>query len=129
MNKNLIKFLIQLKNASYARKQSVELEHINALTNYLSVLYNEGYIQSFSVKTADFSKKKISVNLRHYQNKVLTENIKFLSTPSRIKFLSYKDLTKTSFKNKLMILSTSRGVLSHKECLKHKIGGIAMLVC
>lgn len=129
MNKNLIKFLIKLKNASIARKHLITVNHVNAINGYLNTLYKEGFIQSFSIKSDKTNNKIVHIYLRHFQNKVLTENIQFLSIPSRTKILSYNDLTKISLRNKLMILSTSKGVLGHKECLKYKIGGIAMLVC
>jgi small subunit ribosomal protein S8 len=129
MNKNLIDFLIKLKNASLARKHHISLDFANAFKDYLPILYKKGYIQSFNVEADAMNKRKVSIFLRYYQNRILTENIKILSVPSKTKILSYNDLTKINLKNKLMILSTSKGILSHKECLKFKTGGIAMFVC
>ncbi|RZL40869.1 MAG: 30S ribosomal protein S8 [Pedobacter sp.] len=129
MNKNLIQFLIKLKNASIARKHLIVVNHVNAINGYLNTLYKEGFIQSFNIKSDETNKKVVYIYLRHFQNRVLTENIQFLSIPSRIKILSYNDLTKISLRNKLMVLSTSKGILGHKECLKYKTGGIAMLIC
>jgi len=129
MNKNLIQFLIKLKNASIARKDFIEVDYVNSINGYLNILYKEGFIQSFRIKLSDTNKKVVHIYLRQFQNKVLTENLQFVSIPSRTKTLSYNDLIKISLRNKLLILSTSKGILGHKECLKYKIGGIAMLVC
>ena len=129
MNKNLVNFLILLKNAALAKKTVVKVRKIHAISVFLPILYTEGIIQSYSFYESDSNVTWICIHLRKYQNKVLAESIKILSLPSRIKTFTYTELSRIFLKNKVFVLSTSKGLLTFNECLKYKIGGIAIFSC
>jgi ribosomal protein S8 len=130
MNQNLIKFLVILKNASLAKKPVLKFLYKDIFAAYVSILYKEGWIQSFTTEYNIIENRKyIIIYLRLFENKVLTENIKLLSCPSKVKNFSYNDLFQLNLTNKLILLSTSKGVKSHIDCLKDKIGGTAIFSC
>lgn len=130
MNKNLIELLINIKNASLAKKSLIKFAYKASFIDYLSILYKEGFIQSYSISFDITKKEKIFlISLRLFESKVLTENLKLISLPSRSKTLSYEDITQLNIKNKLIVLSTSKGIMSHVECLKRKTGGTAIFSC
>ena len=98
------------------------------LTNYASFLYKEGIVQSFFV--AKKSKKNIlAVKIRHFENNAQVNNIKLLSVPSRIKTLTHFQLARANLKQKIIILSTPKGLMSHSDCLKKNLGGTAIFSC
>lgn len=97
---------------------------------YASLLYKEGFILSYSLKKEINSNYEyITVNLRTFEDKSILENLKLLSIPSRRRIISHLQLSQMNLKNKLLILSTSRGILSHTECLKTRVGGVILFSC
>lgn len=131
MNKNLINFLISLRNASLSKKTTLKVKNVKALANYAAILYQEGFIQSYIVTKKDkiTGEQFLIINLRSFEDKVMTENIHLLSTPSKMKILSCLELIQTNLKNKLIVLSTSKGIMSHRDCIKKKLGGVAVFSC
>jgi ribosomal protein S8 len=124
MNKILVYFLIQLRNASLNKKQKISIKNMQNFSVYAEILYKKGLIQSFT-----FKGNLLIIYLRIFGERVMTENLKLLSTPSKVKSLSYLDLLQANLKCKYYFLSTPQGLMSHKECLKKKIGGIAIFSC
>lgn len=124
MNHALVKFLIKLRNASLNKKGTMTFKNIHNLKVYAEALYKRGLIQSFS-----FQEDSLVINLRYFEDRALTNNLTLLSTPSRVRSLTYLDLLQTNLKCKYFFLSTSKGILCHRECLKRKIGGIAIFAC
>ncbi len=49
--------------------------------------------------------------------------LKFLSKPSRRLYVGYKEIKKVKSGHGLLVLSTSKGILSGEEAKKMKIGG------
>lgn len=130
MNKNLIYFLTAIRNASIAKKNVIKVKKIKNFDIYMNVLYKEGFIQSFSLdKEVSSNTHYLIIQLRRYENRVITSDIKPISTPTKIKVLSYSEITQLRLKNKRMILSTSKGVISDVECLKKRLGGTAIFIC
>ena len=57
MNLKLVYLLLQLKNVSQIRKEFSIVKYYNIFNLILSVLYNEGYIQSYKL----LKKKKLFI--------------------------------------------------------------------
>jgi ribosomal protein S8 len=70
----------------------------------------------------------IKIYLYYYKNKIISNNFKILSTPSKSFFLSYKSLRLLSKRtsSSIFILSTDKGILSHKQALNQKLGGLVL---
>jgi ribosomal protein S8 len=130
MNKNLINFLVALRNASLAKKKNLTLKKMQNFDVYASLLYQEGFILSYSMKKEINSNYEyLTINLRAFEDKSILESLKLLSIPSRRRIISHLQLSQMNLKNKLLVLSTSRGILSHTECLKIKTGGVVLFSC
>lgn len=74
------------------------------------------------------NKIKIKIFLYYYKNKKICHTFKLISKPSNKFTVSYKALRLLNKKSgsSLFILSTSYGLISHKEALKLKITGIVI---
>jgi ribosomal protein S8 len=93
---------------------------INFLKNFTFI--NKYYI--IKIK----NKFYIRIYLYYYKNKIISNNFKILSSPSKSFFLSYKSLRLISKRtsSSIFILSTDRGLLSHKQALNQKLGGLVL---
>ena len=62
--------------------------------------------------------------LNIFKKNKLIFKIKNLYKPSNYKSLNYKNIKKINKKNKLLIISSNKGVLNNYELEKKKVGGI-----
>lgn len=129
MNKNLIHFLIKLKNASLSQKEIVKIESSKICIALLEVLYNEGYIQSFQLKKEKNNKIFIVITLRYFYNKPILRNLHIISKPSSIKYMKLSDICKMADKRFVFFFSTSKGFMTSLNCKKNKIGGKLLFMC
>ena len=129
MNNNIIRFLIELKNASLSRKETITVEYSRLSNNLVKTLYREGFIQSFQILGEKENTRKIVVTLRYYFNKPVFNNLKLFSKPSHLRYMKFSDICNISDKKYVCFFSTNRGILTILECKKNKTGGKLLFVC
>jgi len=133
MNIYTIKFLIKLKNAALSKKEVITTPHNKLSYDLIKCLYKEGFIQSFELNeiiSLNLEKKyEIKIILRFFYNKCLLKNIKILSTPSLIRYFTFKDVCKIQTKKLVMFLSTNKGILTSLDCKKQGLGGTLLFTC
>jgi small subunit ribosomal protein S8 len=132
MNINLIKLLLQLKNASLVKREVVRFNCNLLCLELLKLLYNEGFIQSFKIESKNvFNNEKqfqTTIMLRYYYNKPALKTLRIISTPSHSKYLTLKDISKVQDRKNILFLSTNKGLLTGLQCKKNKIGGTLLFV-
>ena len=132
MNTNLIKLLLQLKNASTIKKEVVNFKCNVSCIELLKLLYKEGFIQSFNIDSTTQLKYEKQFNttifLRYFYNKPIFSNLKIVSTPSYSKYLTFKDISKIQDKKNVLFLSTNQGFLTGLDCKKNKTGGTLLFI-
>lgn len=126
MNKQIITFINTLKNISISSKKEVLVSCNSLILNYTDCLYQEGFLQSYEI-LPDLN--KIKIYTRSVNGKVLTSNIKFVSTLTKKRYLSSSLIKQIKVKNKEYILSTNIGVLSLSECQRQNVGGLVVFSC
>lgn len=131
VNHTLSDLLIRIKNGYNAKHLEVIGIKSNFILAVLDVLFKEGYINGYKI----VKKKNISyvcVLLKYHQKNDVIKKIDYVAKPSEKVYVSVKELRQIHKKKKfkglihpfgLLILSTSKGVLSYKDALKHNIGG------
>ena len=129
MNTQTINFLNKIKNASLSNNETISVPYNKFVINLLTVLYKEGFIQSFNVYKDINHETKVNILLRYYYNKSSIKNLKIISSPSKVKYLDYNSLTKLSTKKNVLFLSTNLGILTALDCKKKKIGGVLFFIC
>ena len=127
MNK-LNKFLNQLKNASLINKDSIRVLNNPFIEKILKVLYKEGLIQSFYIDIY-LNQSYLVIYLRYFYNFSVLTNFKLISRASKLNYLKINDILKIYNKKKLIIFSTSKGILTDLECKKIMTGGIPLFTC
>jgi small subunit ribosomal protein S8 len=128
MNYKLINFLTNLKKYSQLRKEYLLTVYSSFAAKLLNLLYKEGYIQSY--KTIKINETVyFYIILRYYFDKPIFKNFKIISTSSKFKFLKFRFLINLYEKKINFIVSTTKGLLTLKECKKNKIGGKVLFCC
>ena len=120
-NDNIGDVLTQIRNANLIKSSSTLIA--NTRTNYqiLKILNNEGFIKSFKI----LSPKYLLLNLKYIgQNKhpILT-NLRRISKPGRRIYTNHKEIPTILGGLGIVILSTSKGILTDREARFQRIGG------
>jgi ribosomal protein S8 len=129
MKLTLINLLLILKNASDLKKEKVICSYNKSFISLLKSLYKEGFVSYFKIVDDNKSKAKIVIGLQYSYGKISTiSTLKFLSVPSQLVYLTYKELCKISDKKIIVFVSTHLGVLTQIQCKKSKVGGSPLFV-
>lgn len=128
MNQKVIKFVNQLKNCSLIGRKEFFITFSDLVLRYTRCLYKEGFIQSYKVIDLN-QQKKIKILIKINDGFALTSNIKLISTLTKKRYLTFKDISNINMRNKELFFSTSSGIYSLTECKKKRLGGLAVFVC
>ena len=96
---------------------------------FIKMLYSLGCIFRYKIILLK-GKKLIKVNLFYYKYKPFYKNIKLLSTPSKIFYISKKALQilSKSINSSTLLISTNKGIISHNLAIRYNIGGIVLCI-
>ena len=120
-NDNIGDVLTQIRNANLIKSLSALVP--NTYSNYqiLKILQKEGFIKSFSV----LSTKHLILYLKYTgrtRHPILT-NLRRISKPGRRIYASYKEIPSILGGLGIVILSTSKGILTDREARFERVGG------
>lgn len=114
-------FFIRIKNAGRAGHEVVQLPVSKFKYEIAKVLEKAGLISKIERKRKKV-RKVIDIVLKSRNGRPAIGDVRLISKPSRRLYASYKDL-RPSRKGGVIIVSTSRGVMSLEEARNAKIGG------
>lgn len=123
MNFAQINLLIHLKNAALVGKEFVIMHYNYSCLKLLSFLYQEGLIQSFSIKDNNFI-----INLRFFGGINRLTNLKLLYKKSYANSFTYKMICKIKNDRNSIIFSTDKGLLNLINCKVKRVGGKILFV-
>lgn len=121
--KNLNRLFHALLNGSKARKKYAYVQKCNFTLNVLEVLYREGYINGYSTNFKD----KIRIDIKYLnKHKPAISRMVAISKNHHIRAITFNKLKYYIKKTPvgITIISTPKGVLSHRDCIKLGLGGI-----
>jgi small subunit ribosomal protein S8 len=108
-----------LNNAIKAKKTSAVYKASYTCLNFLEVLKENNFINGFSL----ISKKEVKIYFTYSLKGSAILNFKSISKPSFPIYISSQDLWKFDKSLAIIILSTSKGLITHKKALSLGIGG------
>ncbi len=115
--------LTRVRNAIMAEKKDVAVPLSTIKRDILKVLKREGYISDFKIEKTQFP-PHIIVDLKYKQPKDnVISGIKRISKPGRRIYAGIDSIPKVLGGLGLSILSTSKGILTGKECERQHVGG------
>lgn len=114
--------LTRIRNAANVGKHQVELPHSNIKETIARELVKSGFLKNVTVeKGSPRSTLIIEINAEG-ENAKFTELVR-VSTPGRRYYAGVKDIPKVKSGRGLVLVSTSKGVMSGFEAAKQRLGG------
>jgi small subunit ribosomal protein S8 len=114
-----IDLLTRIKNAQGAGKKSLKVPYTKADQAVLDILESAGFIKKTEVKGRSV-KKVIDVVLNPERP---IQGVKFISRPSLRRYGGYQDFRKVKGGAGVLVVSTSKGILSAEKAKREKVGG------
>ena len=114
--------LTRIRNAQAMGITSVRMPFSNIKSQMLNVLFDEGYIISYSTIEFD-GKKDLDVQLKYYQGRPVIDKIKRISKPALRVYKGVSDIPTVCGGYGIAILSTPLGVMSDKSARAKNVGG------
>jgi small subunit ribosomal protein S8 len=121
MQHSLWQMYSRIQNGVSVRKKSVFHPKNTLCVDTLKILYKEGYINGFRINSEN--SRFVEIFLKYSHGKPALEKIFSPSKPGRRLYVSVKTLCKLRTSLTTLILSTSKGLLSDKDCRKMRSGG------
>ena len=126
MKNSLWNISTNLKNNQLSQRSSVHQPKTDSIITFLNILWNEGFILGYKIDTLNPSFLKIFLKYRN--GNPIINSIKLISKPSRHIYYSVSQLWKLNSKKSLIVLTTSKGLMTIYECKKTRIGGTLVFI-
>nr|YP_009757101.1 ribosomal protein S8 [Impatiens pritzelii]YP_010242603.1 ribosomal protein S8 [Impatiens guizhouensis]QIM15129.1 ribosomal protein S8 [Impatiens pritzelii]QTJ25736.1 ribosomal protein S8 [Impatiens guizhouensis] len=118
--------ITSIRNADMDRKRVVQIASTNITENIVKILLREGFIENVR-KHRKSNKYFLVATLRHRRNRERTYrnilNLKRISRPGLRIYSNYQRIPKILGGMGIVILSTSRGIMTDREARLQGIGG------
>ncbi len=115
--------LTRIRNGQMRSLNKISIPFSVFRSKILEVLKNEGYIINFGINKGEKNKKLLLVDLKYYEGQPVIREIKRVSKPGRRVYSKATSIPRVHNGLGLAILSTSKGVMSDSEAIKHNLGG------
>nr|YP_010240605.1 ribosomal protein S8 [Ficus formosana]QJX68083.1 ribosomal protein S8 [Ficus erecta]QTF87946.1 ribosomal protein S8 [Ficus formosana] len=129
MSKDTIaNILTSIRNADMNKKRTVRIPYTNITENILKILLREGFIENMR-KHQESNNLFLVLTLRHRRKRnrkgpdKTVLNLKQISRPGLRIYYNYQRIPRILGGMGIVILSTSRGIMTDKEARLEKIGG------
>jgi len=123
MNDPIADFLTRIRNAHMAKKHSVDIPSSNLKKRICYVLKEEHFIRD-TMLIKDGKQDLIRVFLCYDDNnEPVINGIKKVSTPGCRSYVASAEIPKVLNGMGISILTTSKGVISHKKAKAFNVGG------
>nr|YP_010152573.1 ribosomal protein S8 [Pittosporum tobira]YP_010541694.1 ribosomal protein S8 [Pittosporum napaulense]YP_010989665.1 ribosomal protein S8 [Pittosporum serpentinum]UDF85200.1 ribosomal protein S8 [Pittosporum anomalum]UDF85455.1 ribosomal protein S8 [Pittosporum crassicaule]UDF85540.1 ribosomal protein S8 [Pittosporum crassifolium]UDF85709.1 ribosomal protein S8 [Pittosporum lineare]UDF85794.1 ribosomal protein S8 [Pittosporum obcordatum]UDF85964.1 ribosomal protein S8 [Pittosporum ralphii len=118
--------ITSIRNADMDRKRVVRMASTNITENIVKILLQEGFIEN-ARKHQEKKKKILVLTLRHRRNRKRPYrtilNLKRISRPGLRIYSNYQRIPRILGGMGIVILSTSRGIMTDREARLERIGG------
>jgi len=134
VNDTISDMLTRIRNANLAYKTSVSLSKTKVHEQICQILEKEGFIQKFHV--SENHQNELIVDLKYQKNNSLDAggvgkpcitNLKRISKPGLRIYTNYREIPKVLGGMGIVILSTSKGLMTDRQARQACIGG--ELIC
>jgi small subunit ribosomal protein S8 len=123
VNDSIADMLTRIRNAQTAKHETVTVETSIMKKSIAQILLDEGYISSFE-EVDNGKNKDIVITLKYVnKNQKVITGLKRISKPGRRIYASCEELPKVLNGLGIVIVSTSKGVMTDREARKLGIGG------
>ncbi len=113
--------LTRIRNAHAVNKKAVTMPASKTKSAVAKVLAEEGYINGFSV--TDVVKPEMTIELKYFENKPVIDLLQKVSKPGLKVYKRANDLPIVNGGLGVVIVSTSKGIMTDKAARAANIGG------
>lgn len=114
--------LTRIRNALMAKKEEVRIPASGIKKEIARILKEEGFIEDYRVEESNVQ-GEIVIKLKYHKGESVIRGLRRVSKPGRRIYVSKTELPKVLGGLGVAIISTSKGVMTDKECRKLGIGG------
>jgi len=118
VNDHLSDFVTRIRNGYMANRETIESRSTKLIVSFAEVLKTTGYIKDYSSEGS-----VITVTLKYVGSKPAIMGIARVSKPGARVYSAIKDVHSVLSGLGINILSTPKGVMSHKAAKKLGVGG------
>lgn len=119
--------LTRIRNAIAARHERVQLPASRTKREIVRILKEEGYIHDFSMQAGGYPQGMLDIALKYdVMNTSVIRGLQRVSRPGKRHYVSCKDMPKVLDGAGIAIVSTSRGILTDRQCRTANSGGEVM---
>jgi small subunit ribosomal protein S8 len=116
-------YLTRIRNASKAKHSVTRVPYSRLKEDISKVLVEKSFLEKYEVKQAgDF--KEIELTLKDWAIEPM--NIKRVSKPGQRIYIKTKDIKAVRSGLGMLVLSTSKGIMTGEQARKNKLGGEAI---
>ncbi len=116
-----------IRNAQARSKREVSMPSSKLKVAIAEILKNEGYINGFNT-TMSGPKTTLTIELKYFEGKPVIELLQRVSRPSLRKYRGTNDIDKVMDGLGVVIISTSKGLMTDKNAHEQGIGGEIMCI-
>jgi small subunit ribosomal protein S8 len=121
--------LTRIRNAIMARHESVDIPYSNIKFGISKIMKEEGYIRNYKTFVDETRKKFLKVYISYDENsKSVITGLKRVSKPGRRVYVGAGEISKLKTRLSMVVLSTSKGLMTDKNAFKNKVGGEPLLL-
>jgi small subunit ribosomal protein S8 len=121
--------LTRIRNAIMARHESVDIPYSNMKFGISKIMKEEGYIRNYKTFVDETRKKFLKVYISYDESsKSVITGLKRISKPGRRVYVGADEISKLKTRLSMVVLSTSKGLMTDKNAFKNKVGGEPLLM-
>lgn len=118
--------LTRIRNGLMVEKSEVAVPASKIKMDIVKLLKNEGYINEFKVDESTFP-SQIIVDLKYDGKTPVIDGIKRISKPGRRVYADVENIPVVLGGLGVAFISTSKGIMTGKNCKKNNVGGEVLL--
>jgi small subunit ribosomal protein S8 len=116
--------LTRTRNALAARHERVQMPASQMKREIARVLKDEGYIYDYQVHAEGHPQGVLDLELKYdFRNASAIRRLQRISRPGKRRYVRYADMPTVLNGAGIAIISTSRGLLTDRQCRDAKVGG------
>ena len=127
MSDPIADMLTRIRNAQMVEKPSVAMPSSKLKVAIAQVLKDEGYIDSFAIKTEGV-KSELEISLKYYAGRPVIEKIERVSKPGLRIYKNKDDIPRVMNGLGIAIVSTSHGVMTDRKARATGVGGEVLCI-
>lgn len=121
--------MTRIRNAITARHETVDIPYSNIKFSISKILKEEGYVRNYKTFVDEARKKFLKIYISYDENnKSVITGLKTVSKPGRRVYAKVVDMPKMRSRIGIVVISTSKGLMTDRNAIKNKVGGEPLLM-